>query len=706
MTATTVSGTVYMDDDFSAAQNGSEKSVQGIPVTLLDAGGNKVASATTNAKGRYTFEKQTPGEYSLRMTAKEGYAFTRQGDGNVMLNLNYGEGYTENFPVDLGVAVDGMNAGMIRPAKVEGTVFADRNDNGLMDEGEGGLEGALVCLMTDAGEEAFRQTIGEDGVFLFDAVMPGAYLLRYELPENGIFARVRENGNRMEGEGNIGETAVFELKIAEERTAALCGALTLGTLEGAAWQDHNGNGAWESGEEALAEVRITLTPVREDVEAVTAVSDAEGHWMLDALRPGEYTLEVAMPEDFVTSRMPGNAMPIASGYHAQSVPMTIAMGQTEENQVLGGARPATLSGRVWLDENNDGKMDGEEARPAGLTVTVLDDADGSVFATLRTDENGAFMAEGMIPGSFTVIYELKENETGAAAGDSTFTRGGSRLEMAGLTLAEGESRTDLTMGFIRYTAMGGEVWMDLGGTVEALSGAEITLEDWDGIILERTETLEDGVYRFSGLLPGLYRVGVTLPEGALALEPGDERLSNGLISAIMEADGRHGYTPLIDLRMGEDQLELNLGSVLPGTIGDRCWLDLNGNGYQDGDEPGLPGVTIELTRNGVTMAQTVSEKDGFYWFREVYPAVYTLKVTAPAEVKPTQKRTDIYLIVSSLLESEEAVAVSDPIQVQSDVTNYNMDLGFVLRQAGVYPAGLGEGRKMDWSIQYAPADSK
>ena len=51
---------------------------------------------------------------------------------------------------------------------MEGAVFADLNDNGVRDEGENGLPGVTVRLMSDEGE-AFSAVIGEDGKYLFDA---------------------------------------------------------------------------------------------------------------------------------------------------------------------------------------------------------------------------------------------------------------------------------------------------------------------------------------------------------------------------------------------------------------------------------------------------------------------------------------------------------------------------------------------------------
>ena len=698
-----VSGTVYMDNDFSGSQNGSEKAVQGIQVTLCDANGETVDTKTTNAKGVYMFESLVPGSYSLRMTAREGYAFTRQGSGNVMLNLNRGEGYSESFQVPLGSAVTGMDAGMIEPGTVSGSVFADRNDNGLRDSGEEGLAGAVVRLMSEEGE-AFSARIDREGSFLFDAVMPGRYYLQYEMPENGIFASVTSGGNEISGPNGIGKTEWFSFATGDRRTAPVCGGLTLGRIEGSIFRDHDGSGEWTDGTEWVAGAMVELVPNREDLEKLTAQTGKDGTFAFENLHPDTYTLRLSLPEGLVTSRLSGTVLPLKAGSGDQSGTLEVTMGAAWENQQISAVIPAKLSGRVWLDENNDGRMDPEESAPAGIALLVTDDTDGSVFATLKTDEQGRFSTGGMIPGRFTVSFELDENTDEAKTGDCTFSREGSRMVMKGLALAEGESRENLVLGIVKYTEIAGEVWIDRGGAVEPLAEVGVSLEDAEGRQLQSMSTGEDGSYRFTGLMPGTYRISAELPKGCVPAEPDDERLQNGLISVLTETEGRKGQSDPIELRMGENQTSMNIGSVLPGTIGDYCWLDENGNGWQDGGEYGIPGVRVELQRNGMTVAETVTDQYGLYWFREVYPAVYTLKVTPPAEVKPTQKRTDIYLIVSALNETEEAVCYTDPVMVLSDVTNFNVDLGFVLRKAGAYPAGYGEGTTMDWSREYAPKE--
>ena len=700
-----ISGKVYLDDDFSGSMNGSEKVAQGIQVTLLNANGTQVDMKKTNAKGTYTFTGLTPGMYTMRMTAKEGYAFTRRGEGNVMLNLNGGEGCTEPFEVPLGANLTDMDAGMIRPATVKGRVFADRNDNGKSDGSEDGLAGTTVRLMSEEDGEAFSAVLTETGEFLFDAVMPGRYYVEYQLPDGAVFAR-GGGDNTISGENGLGRGESFDIHTADVKEVPLCGGLTLGRISGIVFHDHDGSGTMDADDAPLAGARVTLTPARADQDTAEAETGADGVFDLESLRPGTYQLKVTLPEGMATTRTGSLTLPLVQGKQDQEVSLEISMGQTWTDQRIGAVIPAVLRGRVWLDENNNGLLEPEERTPAGLELVITDEESGERFSAVRTDDGGVFEEAGLAPGTYTVSYQLDAESDAPPAGDNTFRKEDGRMVMTGIVVKEGETRDGLTLGLVKYTAMGGMVWIDRGNGAEPLAEAEVRLLGAENQVLESAVTGETGAWRFSGLMPGEYRIEAHLPEGIVAAEPDDERLETGLISVLRETDGRTGRSDPIDLKMGEDQLSLNIGSVLPGTIGDFCWLDLNKNGLQDGGELGIPHVKVELVRNGVTVAETETDQYGLYFFREVYPAVYTLKVTAPDEVKPTQKRTDIYLIVSSLVETEENTAVTEEFAVASDSTDFNIDLGYVLRTEGRYPAGYGEQETMDWSIAYEGVELK
>ena len=686
-----ISGTVYLDDDFSGSRMDAEKMVNNFTVTLTDENGN-TRTAKTNRSGVYTFDDLAPGQYTVSATANSGLAFTRTGDGNILRNLSGGAGESEPVALTMGADLTGLDIGMITPGHVSGVVFADKNDNGLRDADEGGLLGAVVHLMDETGDVATR-TIGADGSFLFDAVLPGTYRLRYELPGDGVFAPLTDGGNTIAPDSD-GTTDSFTIGVGEEVTAPLCGALALGDIEGMVFADHNGNGAQDADEAALAGVTLILTPSREDLTEQTVLTDATGAYSFTGLRPDAYTLTLRFPESMVLSKLDGNVtLPLMHGLNEQQVSIEIGLGEEWLNQALGGVIPSKMSGQVWVDENDNGRMDAGEITPENETLTLLDET-GAVFAQVQTDADGRFAIDGIAPGVYSLAYDLKEGTQAARLGDSTFTTEGSQLVMTEIEISENNNYTAPMLGLKIDTSIGGMVWCDNAGEIAPLSGAEVILLDEKGSELQNATTGEDGIYRFDGLMPGNYRLRVTLPNGYVVVEKDDTRLKDGQnISVMTTYTAREGESDLIALRMSQHQLEQNIGAVQPGTLGDFCWLDLNGNGLQDAGELGLGDMRIELWRNDQLVAETTTDAYGYYTFENLYPGVYTLKPIYPAEVVPTRMRTDIPLIASILGENGE----SNPVQVTSASTTYTADLGFVLVDDDVLPANYGIGEKQDWT---------
>ena len=690
-----ITGTVYMDNDFSGTLNNKEKIVTSFLVKLLDEQGNTVVMDKTSVKGKYELTRVPPGNYSLSVTAVKDYAFTRLGEGNVILNRTNGEGYSETFTLGLGENRTGMDIGMIKPGTVQGSVFADRNDNGIRDAGENGLNGVVVRLMNEEGE-AFRADIGENGSYLFDAVMPGTYWIEYDLPDNAIFAQTASGGNTISGD-RTGCSESFQMTSGTVREGPLCGALTLGRIDGTAYMDHDGDGFRSEGEELAAGVTVRLTPSRGDLDEISVTTGDDGSFALTGLHPDNWTLTVDCPESHVLSRTDSLSLPLTAGKASQSVSLPVSMGAVWAGQGLGTVIPAAVSGQLWLDENNNGLFDAGELTPAGYEVTVTDDRTGRVFDTLRTDGEGRFATSGMIPGSFTLSFPLDADTIAPKNGNSDFQEAGDRLVLSGIVLGENEHKDGLLLGIVRYTSIGGGVWIDRGGSVETLSGAQITLKDGDGNELRTLTTGGDGSYKFDKLMPGTYRLEAVMPEGCVIIEPEDPRLSGDLISVMTETVNRNGSSEPIELQMANDQMQMHIGCVLPGRIGDFCWLDLDKDGLQGMDEPGIPNVRVELLRDGVKVAETVTDQYGFYRINDLYPASYTLRVTAPTEVKPTTHRTDIPMICSVLEATDDTVSESADIHVESDKANYNADLGFVCRKDGIMPAGTGAGKTQVWS---------
>ena len=69
---------VWSDEDGDGVRDPGEPGVQGVTVRLLDATGIVLDALTTTQRGRYLFERVTPGRYFVEAVAPEGFTFSPQ----------------------------------------------------------------------------------------------------------------------------------------------------------------------------------------------------------------------------------------------------------------------------------------------------------------------------------------------------------------------------------------------------------------------------------------------------------------------------------------------------------------------------------------------------------------------------------------------------------------------------------------------------
>ncbi len=689
-----ITGVIYYDNDFSGDWKSGEPVAQDMTISLYNAAGERVGQTKTNNRGVYAFRELAPGMYTLRCEPAKGYAFTVQGKGSIMKNLTDGAGESIVIDATHGDAVTGKNIGMIKPATVSGKLFADTNDNGRMDGGEKGLEGAVVKVMTEQGEAA-AITIGKSAEFSFNALMPGTYYLRYELPEGGVFAKAVSGGNTFDTAESAAATDWFTLNVGGHYDAPLCGALDLGRIAGYAYNDVNGNGELDENENFASGMTITLTPGRSDLQQQTVTTGPDGSFGFFGLRPDTYTLTVDCPGGSVLSRVHGVSLPLKQGKNVQTVSLTVGMGSRWENQLLGCVMPSTWSGAAYYDENDNGVLDAGEAPAAGETIWLVDAQTGDQLIAATTRADGSFTMEGIAPGSYQLSFPMAEGLR-VPRNAGTFTLAGDALVTAPINVTASSDFTGAQLLLVRETSLAGQVWMQQKEQVTPIAGAAIRLLNMAGDTLQETTSGQDGAYRFDGLMPGDYRIDVTVPDDHATVKDGDALLrENGRGSILSRTNGTWGKSGVITVKMAQHQLNLDIGAVLPGRLGDRVWLDENRNGLQDGDEGGIPGVLIELLVDGEVVASATSDQYGYWLFTNLYPTEYIIRATYPAEVVPTMLRTDIGLIVSVLQEN----GLSIPVMVPSDGRNYNADLGFQLVEEGKFPAGYGEGETQNWNYK-------
>lgn len=105
-----------------------------------------------------------------------------------------------------------------------------------------------------------------------------------------------------------------------------------------------------------------------------------------------------------------------------------------------------------------------------------------------------------------------------------------------------------------------------------------------------------------------------------------------------DADISNGITICESLTSGETNLTFDAGIYKLGSIGDKVWLDENGNGIQDTGEPGFENVQVVLQDcSGNNIATQYTNPEGQYLFVNLKPGSYRIKFTAPANYSFTKE---------------------------------------------------------------------
>lgn len=87
-----------------------------------------------------------------------------------------------------------------------------------------------------------------------------------------------------------------------------------------------------------------------------------------------------------------------------------------------------------------------------------------------------------------------------------------------------------------------------------------------------------------------------------------------------------------------DDREVTVAFTALGSLGDLVWRDVDGDGIQGGGEPGIDGVTVNLTGGPTGPLSTVTGGGGFYGFADLTPGTYTVSIdttTLPPGVVPS-----------------------------------------------------------------------
>jgi Tol biopolymer transport system component/protocatechuate 3,4-dioxygenase beta subunit len=389
--------------------------------------------------------------------------------------------------------------------------------------------------------------------------------------------------------------------------------------------DNNGN---------ILETQITSNGAQ-DVDG-DAILDPIGFYRFRNLPAGNYQVRVltsSLPPSYASTGDPDGG--------ADNVSAVILPNNTANvTQDFGYRPPITIGDRVWYDLNGDTVQDLGEPGIPGVTVQLFDGA--TLITSTTTDSTGAYLftslpGGGRLPdGNYTVRIvpaSLPPSLT------QTFDLNGG-LDNAANTgpLVAGDDIRTLDFGYQATPGeLGNYVWFDVDAdgvqdpTERGIPGVRVELYlDTDpgpgqNFVLQAFQLTDpNGLYLFTGLAAGDYQVRV---------------VNNAALAGLSQTyDLDDGLTPFATLNNSgtvtlsaatPSRYDLDFGYQPAGVIGDFIWLDIDGDGNQDGGaEVGLPNVVVSLFDNttGALIATTTTDSVGRYTFTNLPAGTYRVEV--------------------------------------------------------------------------------
>ena len=537
-----ISGFVYEDDDNDGVFDLGEAPIGGVTLTLLDAGGIPTSSTTTtDTNGYYSFDGLAPGVYGVREAQPTGYFDGLDTAGTAGGVADNPGDEISGAVLDPGVNGEQYNFGELRAASVSGRVHADRDDDCVLDEGETPLGGVTIRLLDSDGEVVDTTETASDGTYEFTNLRPGTYSV-FEVQPAGYFNGDQVVGSAGGSVGAIDHTVGITLAPGQAAVGYNFCEVEPATISGHVYVDGDNDGVREAGEPGIGGVTVELLDSDGRRTGRTTTTDASGFYRFDNLEPGKYGVAETQPDGYFDGLdAAGSAGGAAQNPGDRITGAMLAPAEDGVNYDFGELRPASITGRVHVDDDGDCIVDPGELRLEGVVIQLLDGG-GNVIDTTRTDSNGEYRFDGLRPGEYGVReiqparYFQGDQTVGSAGGVVTADD-----EIQMIRLSSGQAATRYDFCELRGATISGYVFQDgpaieiqLGQTIEPerLRDGRFTPDDTPipGTVLQLrnafgepildaagnpvvTVTDSNGYYEFTDLAPRVYSVRQIHPEG-------------------------------------------------------------------------------------------------------------------------------------------------------------------------------------------------
>lgn len=380
-----------------------------------------------------------------------------------------------------------------------------------------------------------------------------------------------------------------------------------------------------------------------DVLLATQITDAAGDYSFGIAAAGAFVVDVDV-----------STLPLGYGLTTDNVETAffLGFGNIDPDNDFGFVTGAVVGDRVWLDFDGDGVQDAAEPGLGGVSVELYTET-GVLVQAAVSDAAGAYYFGGLLPGRYYVrflqpvgfILSPKDRGGNEALDSDADVNGATDF----FTLVTDQIRTDLDAGLVPGATLGDFVWHDLDADglqdpgEPGLAGVTVELLRATGTVVASTTTDGGGLFLFSGVAPGNYRLRFTSPAG-FSFSRGNVGADDDVDS---DADGQSGLTDVITLAPGETALGWDAG-LFGDQDGDKLPDDVEGEDDRDGD--GIPndedfdptgyfydedtgeilsGGGVVITGPGAIDLLLDGSTGRYQFFTDGTPGIYTVRIIPP-----------------------------------------------------------------------------
>lgn len=630
----------------------------------------------------------------------ENYTFT---DKRVELDIDHSEGFVQSqwsgvFFDDydqiqaeggrlagtvLGMEANNLNgqanrtAGTIdvyelvpKPIEISGMVYHDENANCNRESSEAGISNVEITLqrMDQNGQYVNVATTRTDaqGRYHFGRdlnLQPGTFRLVETQPDGylSVGAKTGSHGGNIAPDSQQHPNVIGQISIPLGGTAAtnydFC-EIRPASISGHVWHDADNDGVFDPGEEPISNVLIQVTRVGAkpgsgpdpfaNTPPIFVRTDANGHYSATGLPPGIY--EVIEINNYPSETSPltgfidgkdslGNVGGVPQGTKSNDrfSQVELCAGDAGVRYDFGELKPTSIGGYVSLTTPDGVCVDPSDPNHVGIGGVRIElyDADGNLVNSTTTDANGKYQFNGLNPGVYTVVEVqpagyLEAGQTlGKVEGRNVGTD--ARDRFSNVTLNSGNAGVMYNFCETLPAELCGTVWHDynddgvLGANEERIGNVVVQLFDKNGVKVAETTTDTQGNYCFKDLYPGEYCVKQIQPTGWL-----DAKDSIGNVDGQGRGEKPQNDVFCVDLRGGDKGVQYNFGEIRPAEICGTVWHDANDDGILSASEERIGNVTVQLfDANGALIAEMLTDAQGNYCFKNLYPGQYCVKQVQP-----------------------------------------------------------------------------